>query len=45
MEAEADTPLLFILFTRALAMSTPRGVPGEQLLKFAGTLSPEMPRP
>lgn len=28
-------------FTRALAISTPRGVPGEQLLKFAGTISPE----
>jgi hypothetical protein len=28
-------------FTRALAQSTPRGVPGEQLLRFAGTISPE----
>ena len=28
-------------FTRALAVSTPRGVPGQQLLSFAGTISPE----
>jgi hypothetical protein len=26
-------------FTRALAMSVPRGVPGQQLLSFAGTIS------
>jgi hypothetical protein len=26
-------------FTRALALSTPRGVPGQQLLRFAGTIS------
>jgi hypothetical protein len=25
-------------FTRALALSTPRGVPGQQLLHFAGTI-------
>ncbi len=25
-------------FTRALALSTPRGVPGQQLLRFAGTI-------
>jgi hypothetical protein len=25
-------------FTRALALSTPRGVRGEQLLRFAGTI-------
>jgi hypothetical protein len=28
-------------FTRALAQSTPRGVPGRQLLHLAGTISPE----
>ena len=28
-------------FTRALAQSTPRGVPGRQLLPFAGTISAE----
>lgn len=28
-------------FTRALTLSTPRGVPGQQLLRFAGGLSPE----
>lgn len=28
-------------FTRALAQSTPRGVPGRQLLRFAGTISPQ----
>ena len=28
-------------FTRALAVSTPRGVPGRQLLHFAGVISPE----
>lgn len=28
-------------FARALARSTPRGVPGRQLLRFAGTISPE----
>ena len=28
-------------FTRALAQSTPRGAPGRQLLRFAGTISPE----
>ena len=28
-------------FTRALAVSTPRGVPGRQLLRFAGTISPD----
>ena len=28
-------------FTRALAVSTPRGVPGRQLLRFAGFISPE----
>jgi len=28
-------------FTRALAQSTPRGVPGQHLLRFAGTISPE----
>ena len=27
-------------FTRALAQSTPRGVPGQQLLRFAGTITP-----
>lgn len=26
-------------FTRALSKSTPRGVPGRQLLRFAGTVS------
>ena len=26
-------------FTRALTLSTPRGVPGRQLLRFAGTVS------
>lgn len=26
-------------FTRALAMSVPRGVPGPQLLRFAGAIS------
>lgn len=26
-------------FTRALAVSTPRGVPGRQLLRFAGAIS------
>ncbi len=25
-------------FTRALAQSTPRGIPGHQLLRFAGTI-------
>jgi hypothetical protein len=25
-------------FTRALALSTPRGVPGRQLLRFAGAI-------
>ncbi len=25
-------------FARALALSTPRGVPGKQLLRFAGTI-------
>ena len=28
-------------FTRALALSTPHGVPGQQLLRFAGTISAE----
>jgi hypothetical protein len=28
-------------FTRALTLSTPRGVPGQQLLRFAGILSPD----
>jgi len=28
-------------FARALAQSTPRGVPGRQLFRFAGTISPE----
>ena len=28
-------------FTRALTLSTPRGVPGKQLLRFAGTISPD----
>jgi hypothetical protein len=28
-------------FTRALTLSTPRGVPGRQLLRFAGTISPD----
>ncbi len=28
-------------FTRALAQSTPRGVPGRQSLHLAGTISPE----
>ena len=27
-------------FTRALAQSSPRGVPGQQLLRFAGTITP-----
>jgi len=27
-------------FTRALRPSTPRGVPGRQLLRFAGTITP-----
>jgi hypothetical protein len=27
-------------FTRALAQSAPRGVPGQQLLRFAGTITP-----
>ncbi len=27
-------------FTRGLALSTPGGVPGRQLLRFAGTISP-----
>jgi hypothetical protein len=28
-------------FARALTPSTPRGVPGRQLLRFAGTVSPD----
>jgi len=28
-------------FARALAVSTPRGAPGQQLLQFAGELTPE----
>lgn len=28
-------------FTRALAVSAPHGVPGQQLLRFAGTISPD----
>ncbi len=28
-------------FTRALALSTPHGVPGPQLLRFAGTIPTE----
>jgi len=28
-------------FTRALARSTPRGVPGQELLRFAGAISPD----
>jgi len=28
-------------FTRALAESAPRGVPGQQLLRFAGALPPD----
>ncbi len=28
-------------FTRALAVSTPRGAPGQQLLNFAGAISPD----
>lgn len=28
-------------FTRALAQSTPRGIPGRELLRFAGTISAE----
>lgn len=28
-------------FTRALALSTPHGVPGQQLLRFAGTIPAE----
>lgn len=26
-------------FTRALALSAPRGIPGQELLRFAGTIS------
>ncbi len=28
-------------FTRALAVSAPKGVPGEQLLSFAGVITPD----
>lgn len=28
-------------FARALARSTPRGVPGQELLRFAGAISPD----
>ena len=28
-------------FTRALAISTPHGVPGRQLLRFAGVIPPD----
>ncbi len=28
-------------FTRALALSAPRGVPGHRLLRFAGTIPPD----
>ncbi|MBC7234028.1 MAG: hypothetical protein H5T68_12395 [Chloroflexi bacterium] len=28
-------------FTRALAVSTPRGISGQQLLPFAGTIPPD----
>jgi hypothetical protein len=28
-------------FTRALALSTPRGISGQQMLRFAGALPPE----
>jgi hypothetical protein len=28
-------------FTRALAVSVPRGVPGSQLLRFSGTIPPD----
>jgi hypothetical protein len=28
-------------FARALALSTPRGVPGQRFLRFAGTLPPD----
>jgi hypothetical protein len=28
-------------FTRALAISTPQGIPGQRLLKFAGAISPD----
>ena len=28
-------------FTRSLAISAPRGIPGRQLLSFAGTIQPD----
>lgn len=28
-------------FTRALALSAPRGIPGRQILRFAGTIPPD----
>ena len=28
-------------FTRTLAISTPKGVPGQQLLRFSGIISPD----
>jgi hypothetical protein len=31
-------------FTRALAQSTPRGVPGRQLIRFAGSIPPDEAR-
>ncbi len=43
-EVKALTPELqrrVLEFARALAVSTPRGVPGRQLLQFAGELTPE----
>lgn len=36
-----DLQLRVLEFTRALTLSTPRGVPGEQLLHFAGTIPPD----
>jgi hypothetical protein len=36
-----ELQLRVLEFTRALTLSTPHGVPGQQLVRFAGAISPE----
>jgi len=37
----ADMQRRVVEFVRALALSQPKGIPGPDLLRFAGTLTPE----
>ncbi|MFH0824643.1 MAG: hypothetical protein V2B18_17960 [Pseudomonadota bacterium] len=40
-ELPQDLQRRVLEFTRALAHSTPRGVPGRDLLRFAGAIAPD----